>query len=135
MGRISGALVVLGVALLVCFAPLHGSGISSIPADVMRTDAKNIMTSNSEIDASLMSVDEFRLPKAAALVPTTDGVIGFDTTGLNYVASESSAGVIIPAFTITPLNGNCVTWVVSGTNYKQGQVTCPTSPTSNQGIR
>lgn len=65
-----------------------------------------------------------RLPTRAAAVATNNGFVAYDLTADMLHAAQANADALIPQFTITPVNGNCATWVVSGSNYKLGTSSC-----------
>jgi hypothetical protein len=60
----------------------------------------------------------FKIRVAAGLTAATNGFIGYDSTANMLHAAQSGADAMIPQFTITPSNGDCVKWAVSGSNYK-----------------
>lgn len=73
------------------------------------------------------------LPVQAGATATANGALAYDSTNNMLHAGQSSADAMIPQFTVTPTNGHCVSWVVSGSNYKQGDTLCGSSAAGSTG--
>ena len=66
----------------------------------------------------------FKVPVGAGRTATANGAIDYDSTNNMLHAAQAAADAFIPQFTITPTNGDCAVWVVSGANYKLGDAPC-----------
>lgn len=79
--------------------------------------------------ADFSAASSFKLRVAAGLTAATNGFLGYDSTNNMLHAAQSSADAFVPQFTVTPTNAHCVTWVVSGSNYKLGDAACSSGGT------
>lgn len=69
-------------------------------------------------------VTSLKIKVAAGATTATNGFVAYDSTNNMLHAAQSSADAFVPQFTVTPANGDCTTWVVSGSNYKLGNAAC-----------
>lgn len=60
----------------------------------------------------------FVLNTRSGLTSSANGSIGYDTTNNNLHSGHSNADSVLPVTTITPTNGNCVSWSISGGSVK-----------------
>lgn len=79
------------------------------------------------------SAASLKMPIAAGLTVATNGLFGYDSTNNMIHAAQATADAKIPQFTVSPTNGHCANWVVSGSNYKLGTlgVECLGDPGAN----
>lgn len=66
------------------------------------------------------AVTSLKLPVSPGATTATNGFIAYDTTNNMLHAAQTGADAKIPQFTVSPVDGDCVKWVVSGANYKIG---------------
>ena len=69
----------------------------------------------------------------AGATTTTNGNLIYDTTANNLHAANNSGDAIVPVTTVTPGNGNCTEWVVSGGTLKLGDAGSPCGSGSGGG--
>jgi hypothetical protein len=94
-------------------------------ANLMRSTGVNTMTAAGTLDASGSTVtNAVRVPVVAGATATANGAVDYDSTNNMLHAAQTGADAFVPQFTVTPTNGNCATWVVSGSNYKLGNGAC-----------
>lgn len=88
---------------------------------VMALNQANTGTSAQTIDVSAATgSNALKVPVKASVTTTTNGAIGYDSTTDMLHAAQGAADAMIPQFTATPANTDCVQWVVSGSKYKLG---------------
>ena len=89
--------------------------------NVMQIQINNVGTSAFGLDMSGSTrSNAVRFPVVAGATATLNGVIDYDSTSNNLHAGHSSADSIVPVTTVTPANGNCANWSVSGGSLKLG---------------
>lgn len=97
-------------------------------SDVVLTDAVNTFSAAGSLNLSASTVaNAFRLPVVAGATATSNGALDYDSTNDMLHAAQASGDAKVPQFTVTPANGDCATWVVSGSNYKLGNKPCVAS--------
>lgn len=64
------------------------------------------------------------VPISAGKTTATNGFIGYDSTNHMLHGAQNGADAKIPQFTVTPINNECATWVVSASNYKLASTAC-----------
>lgn len=74
------------------------------------------------------SSTSFKIRVAAGATTTTNGFGAYDSTAHMLHFAQSSADAMVPQFTITPGNNECVKWVVSGSQYKLGSASAGCQP-------
>lgn len=115
------------LVLLLCSATAQAANPSPKDAPtVVKTDQGNTYTTGAQDFGSVTSV---KMRVAAGCTAATNGFICYDSTNNMWHLAASSADAMVPVFTITPVNDECVKWVVSGSNYKLGSAgaACGTS--------
>jgi hypothetical protein len=67
------------------------------------------------------SATQFRVRNSAGLTTAANGDFGLDTTNHNFHGWNNGSDLLFPMVPIgTAVNGDCVTWVVSSSNVRQG---------------
>lgn len=90
-------------------------------SNVMQISINNVGTSAFGLDMSgSTQANAVRLPVVAGATATLNGVLDYDSTSNNLHTGHSSADSILPVTTVTPGNGNCANWSVSGGSIKLG---------------
>jgi hypothetical protein len=88
-----------------------------IIATAVYTDQTNTWSTGAQ---DMGAATSLKIPVAAGATTTTNGFLAYDSTNHMLHASQASADAKIPQFTVTPVNSDCVSWVVSGSQYKLG---------------
>lgn len=102
--------------------PAFGAIVKAdLPATVVHTDQANTWSTGAQ---DFGSVTSFKIRLAAGLTAATNGFLGYDSTNHMLHAAQNGADAFVPQFTVTPANNDCTKWIVSGSNYKLGSVTC-----------
>lgn len=106
-----------------------------LASNVVRKDTTNTGAAAMTLDLTgLTGASAFKVPVKAATTTAVNGGFGYDSTNNMLHAAQSSADAFVPQFTVTPgANGNCVTWVVSGSNYKLGDAGAACGSSSGGG--
>lgn len=68
--------------------------------------------------AASTGASAFKVPVQASVSTAVNGAIGYDSATEMIHAAQAGADAMIPQFTATPANDDCVKWVVSGSKYK-----------------
>ena len=77
------------------------------------------------------SASTIKIPTGAGLTATTNGIIGYDSTGNQLHAAIGSADAVIPTRAVSvPTIGNCVKWGANGQLQDQGS-TCAGATTAS----
>lgn len=97
-----------------------GFANASAGTDYAGIASNNTFTGQNDFSGATLFVTR----RAAGATSTTNGGIAYDSTANMLHAGQSSADAMIPQFTVTPVNAQCATWVVSGSNYKLGTGAC-----------
>lgn len=85
----------------------------------MALNQANTGTSAQTIDISAATgSNAFKVPVKASVTTTANGSIGYDSTTDMLHAAQATADAKIPQFTVSPANGDCAKWTVSGSNFK-----------------
>jgi hypothetical protein len=100
----------------------NGDGVAGNPtvavdSSIVKNNAANTFTTGAQ---DYSAATQFFIPRSAGATAATNSQLAYDTTNNMYHAGQSSADAKLPTFTVTPANNDCVTWVVSGNNYKLG---------------
>ena len=90
-----------------------------LPATVVLTNQSNTFSTGTQ---SFAAAAHLYAPVGAGAVGATNGEFDFDSTGKNYHGFADGANSIFSSFAagLGPVNGDCVTWIVSGSNVLQG---------------
>ena len=90
-----------------------------LPATVVLTNQSNTFSAGTQ---SFAAAAHLYAPVGAGAVGATNGEFDFDSTGKNYHGFADGANSIFSSFAagLGPVNGDCVTWIVSGSNVLQG---------------
>jgi hypothetical protein len=95
-------------------------------ANLVRNQGINTGSSAMTLDMSASTgASAFKAPVGVGLTTAINGAIGYDSTADMLHAAQGSADAKIPQFTVTPVNGDCANWVVSGSKYKLGTAGSP----------
>ncbi len=102
-------------------------------ATIARTDAANTWAGGAQ---DMGAATSWKMPVGAGATTATNGFLAYDSTANMLHAAQSSADAYIPQATITPVNNDCIKWVVSGSQYKLGSAgaACGTSSAINRQI-
>lgn len=115
-------LLLLGLLGLLIAVPLHADPIMPGPGtNIVRDNQSNTFSTGAQDFSGTTSV---KLRIAAGCTAASNGLICYDSTNNMWHVGQSAADAMLPTFTVTPTNGQCVTWVVSGSNYKLGNAAC-----------
>lgn len=96
---------------------LNNDSLVVNPSGVMSVGSGNSVVSS---PGSTGIVEATNIIQIAGAAPISNGQIQYDTTVNELHAAQSSADAIIPQTTVTPTNGDCVNWIVSGGQRKLG---------------
>ncbi len=100
------------------FTDISGAATGAqLPATAVQTNQANTYSTGAQDYGSATSL---KVPVGAGAAPATNGQIAYDSTAHMLHAAQSSADAKVPQFTVTPTNGDCVNWVVSGSQFKLG---------------
>lgn len=110
---------------------ISDAGVVSLaqPSVSNLSDGSNVVKNNQANTYSTGAQDfgsatSLKIPVAAGATAATNGFIAYDSTNNMIHAAQAAADAKIPQFTVTPTNGDCATWVVTGSNYKLGDSAC-----------
>ena len=95
--------------------------VTALPSFAVVNNGVNTGTTAMTLDISASTVaNAFKVPVKAGFTATANGAIGYNSTANMLHAAQSGADAFIPQSTASPANGDCVNWVVSGSQYKLG---------------
>lgn len=108
--------IILLCLLLAYSAPAYGGNLA--PKDgptVMKTDQANTVTTGAQDFSAATSL---KMPIAAGCTAGSNGLICYDPTTDMWHLGTGAADAKVAVFTVTPSNGDCAKWTVSGSNAK-----------------
>lgn len=94
---------------------------ANMATTVVHTDQVNTAGAAFTLDlSSSTAASPFRLANVAGFNTTVNGVMGYNATTNNPIVGMNSGNAVLPTTTVTPVNTNCVKWVVTSGNIQLG---------------